>query len=101
MIPFIYNAILDQTPAVSSQTQPLHTPVALVQLTQHSPRQPAGPLSSPCLVVDRAQTHMLVEPQSSSPAVEPPIPGVWPQSSPRLVAFRPVARPTWTRRKRS
>ena len=70
-------------------------------MTRHSPHLPAGPLSSPCLVAEFLKP-LLAQLQSGSLAVDPPMAGVWPQSSPRLPAFRPVAhiRPIWTRRKR-
>ena len=79
---------------------PHHTPAA-VQLTPHLLRLPAGPQSSLCLVAESLKP-LPVQPLSSSLVVEAPMPGVWPQSSPRLAAFWPVPpyRPTWTRRKR-
>ena len=72
-----------------------------MQLTPHCLRLPAGPLSSSCLAADFLKP-LPVRPLSSSLVVEAPMPGVWPQSSPRLAAFWPVPpyRPTWTRRKR-
>ena len=70
-------------------------------MTLHSPHPPDDQLSRSLLVAD-CLTHLLAQLLSGSLAVDPPMAGVWPQSSPRLPAFRPVApiRPIWTRRKR-
>ena len=70
-------------------------------MTQHSPRLLDGPLSRPLPVAD-IPTHLLVQLLGGSLAADPPMAGVWPQSSPRLPGYSPVAhyRPMWTRRKR-
>ena len=71
-------------------------------MTPHSPRSLAGPLSRPRLVAD-FPTHLPVRLLRGPLVADPPMAGVWPQSSPRLPGFSPVAhyRPTWTRRKRN